>query len=283
LSKALNDRILSCARAWQVAIERMAATETSVIVYGKRAGKPVVIKVVKREDDEWRCGDIAARFGARGVAQVYEHAPGAALFERLSPGEPLAALCLEGRDEEATHILAGLLGRMAPLEPPSWCATVEQWGEAFARYLESADTRVPRDLVEPAQRIYVELCATQRNPGLLHGDLHQYNVLSDRGRGWCAIDPKGVVGELEYEIGAALRNPYERPELFASLDIVERRLDQFGEALGLDVERARAWSFAQAVLSAVWSAEDGHPSGPAALLLARALEKSSALRAEYLA
>ena len=83
MSKELNDRVVACARAWGVAIERTVATPTSLLVHGKRAGKPVVLKVVKEEGDEWRCGEIAAKFGGRGVAQVYEHMPGAALFEKL--------------------------------------------------------------------------------------------------------------------------------------------------------------------------------------------------------
>jgi streptomycin 6-kinase len=108
-------------------------------------------------------------------------------------------------------------------------------------------------------------------------------VLSDRARGWCAIDPKGVVGELEYELGAALRNPLDRPDLFASLEIVERRLEQFGLALGVDTSRARGWCFAQAVLAAIWSFEDGHAAeAEAALTLARSLLDSSALRADFL-
>jgi streptomycin 6-kinase len=120
-------------------------------------------------------------------------------------------------------------------------------------------------------------------PALLHGDLHHYNVLSDRARGWCAIDPKGVVGELEYELGAALRNPIDRPDLFAKLDVVERRLEQFGLALGLDISRARGWCFSQAVLSAIWSLEDGHAAeADAALQLARVLLDSSALRGDFL-
>ena len=32
------------------------------------------------------------------------------------------------------------------------------------------------------------------------------NVRFDSGRGWLAIDPKGVFGELEYEVGAVVRN-----------------------------------------------------------------------------
>ena len=284
MSKELNDRILTCVRAWSVTIERTVASETSVVVLGKREGRPVALKVVKHAGDEWRCGEVAALFGGRGVVQVYQHMPGAALFERLDPGEPLAALSLAGRDEEATEILAMLLGRMSPKDPPPWCPTVDQWGSAFAPFLTSDDSRIPRDLVEPAQRIYADLCATQRNPALLHGDLHHYNVLSDRARGWCAIDPKGVVGELEYELAAALRNPFDRPELYASLDVVERRLEQFGMVLGLDVSRARGWCFAQSVLSQIWEIGDGHDveaSSPE-LRLARALLDSTSLRSDFL-
>jgi streptomycin 6-kinase len=145
------------------------------------------------------------------------------------------------------------------------------------------DERLPSTLLDPAQRIYADLCRTQREPALLHGDLHHYNVLSDRSRGWCAVDPKGVVGELEYELGAVLRNPIDRPDLFATIEIVERRLEQFGLVLGLDVSRARGWCFAQAVLSAIACIEDGDAAeADAALMLARALLDSSALRADFI-
>src|SRR5512134_2654753 len=133
VANELSDRTVFCARAWGVAIERTMATPTSLIVHGKRGDKPVVLKIVKQQGDEWRCGEIAAKFGGRGVVQVYEHMAGAALFEKLDPGEPLAALTLAGRDEEATDILAMMLGRMAPGEPPEGCATVEQWGGGFVR------------------------------------------------------------------------------------------------------------------------------------------------------
>lgn len=66
-----------------------------------------------------------------------------------------------------------------------------------------------------------------------------------------------MVGEIEYEIGALLRNPYEKPELFAQPSTVERRLKLLASRLSLDFRRALAWGFAQAVLSAIWGVEDG--------------------------
>jgi streptomycin 6-kinase len=252
-------------------------------VFGTRGKLRVVLKVARAPGDEWRGGEIAAAFGGRGVAQVYERADGAVLLERLSPGTQLADLVLRGRDDEATKILGALLGRMSPGDPPPVCATIEIRCGDFERYLTGADERVPRDLVVHAQRVYAELAAGQRNPALLHGDFHHYNVLLDDKRGWVAVDPKGMVGELEYEIGAALRNPWERPELLASVDTIERRLELFRDALGIDVDRARAWSFAQGVLSAVWSVEDGQAVDDrhAGLRLARAIAESPAFRADF--
>jgi streptomycin 6-kinase len=128
---------------------------------------------------------------------------------------------------------------------------------AFERYSASGDRRIPAALVEEARQWFISLARSQQAPRLLHGDLQHYNVLFDSRRGWLAIDPKGVVGEAEYEVGAVLRNPFERPDLFVATGMVERRLTRLSDRLSLSVDRALAWSFAQAVLSAIWSVEDG--------------------------
>jgi streptomycin 6-kinase len=258
------DRIHQHAGEWGVIVERTFETASSVIAFGSRGNQPVVLKVVKRPGDEWRSGEILEAFQGNGVVRVYEHAPGAVLTERLIPGNSLVSLVLNGTDEEATDILADVIQRMsagessmAPIELPNACATVQDWGKGFERYIATGDNLIPTDLVKAGQRVFWNLCASQRRPKLLHGDLQHYNVLFDSNRGWLAIDPKGVVAELEYEIGAALRNPFERPELFLSRATIERRIKQFSNKLNLDRERVLAWAFAQAVLSAIWAIEDG--------------------------
>jgi streptomycin 6-kinase len=216
--------------------------------------------VLRKRGDEWRCGEALEAFDGRGVVRVYEYIEGAVLLEGLNPGTSLAELALGGRDVEATEILAGVIQRMASpgksMESP---ATVQDWGKGFEHYLASGDAQIPHDLVERGQLLYMRLSASQRSVGLLHGDLQHSNVLFDHERGWVAIDPKGVVGEIEYEIGASLRNPQQRPDLFASAVAVERRLALYARRLKLDAERALQWAFAQAVLSGVWSVEDGAP------------------------
>lgn len=253
-----EERLAEHARAWGVAVEETLETPSSLVAFGSRGRLPVVLKVVRRPCDEWLSGEALEAFGGRGTVRALEHVGGAVLLERLDPGTPLAAVSLGGRDEEATEIIAGVIGRMRPSPaPPGAFVTVEEWGEGFGLYLSSGDRQIPGDLVEQAQGAYLDLCASQRGARLLHGDLQHYNVLFDAARGWVAIDPKGVVGEVEYEIGASLRNPYERPELFASPATIEKRIRLYEAALGLDAERALRWGFSQAVLSALWGVEDG--------------------------
>jgi streptomycin 6-kinase len=275
----LLDRIQRHAREWGVLVQDTLETESSVISFGTRDVREVVLKVIKRTGDEWSSGEVLEAFDGHGVVRVQEHAPGAVLTERLRPGNSLVEMSLSGRDLEATDILADVMRRMAARassmsqrELPA-CPTVHDWAKGFERYLATGDPQVPRALVEEGRDAFFDLCASQHEPLLLHGDLQHYNVLFDSNRGWLAIDPKGVVGELEYEIGAVLRNPYENPQLFISQSTIERRLKQFTKKLNLNYERTLQWSFAQAVLSAIWSVEDGFAVAPTnpALRLAEAI------------
>ena len=126
-------------------------------------------------------------------------------------------------------------------------------------------------MLDRARGLQRDLLSMQQPTRLLHGDLHHDNVVLDAARGWLAIDPKGVIGEPAYEVGAALRNPAGDPRWFAVPSILDRRARIFAERLGLDVPRILAWGYAQAVLAAVWAIEDG--TDPAAgLATAAALE-----------
>jgi streptomycin 6-kinase len=274
-ARPLTERIEECIREWNISVERTEETESSVLAFGTRGEQAVVLKVVRAPGDEWRSGEILEAFASGGTVRALAHLPGAVLLERVHPGTSLVPLVLAGRDDEATMIIADIVQRMSRSALPSVALpTVEDWGLGFQRYLATGDRQVPIPLVERAQRTYYDLCASQRRARLLHGDLQHYNVLLDSGHGWVAIDPKGVIGEVEYELGASLRNPVERPELWASPQIVARRLDLYATRLRLDADRALHWAFAQAVLSALWSIDDGVPvdaTNPA-LMLADAIQ-----------
>ena len=71
------------------------------------------------------------------------------------------------------------------------------------------------------------------------------------------FDPKGVIGEPAYEVGAFLRNP--SPGLLARENpraLMARRVDQIVERLEFDRQRIVGWGMSQAVLTAIWCVED---------------------------
>ena len=270
----LDDRKQDLTRRWHVSVDDWIDTPSSAIAFGQRDGHPVVLKVVKTQNDEWNAGSIVTAFEGRGFVRVFEHEAGAMLIERAVPGTSLVDIVRAGRDEEAIDILAGVMNAMGPREAPAGCATAEHWGRAFVAYRASGDVQVPAALVQAAEETYFELCATQRATRLLHGDYQHYNVVFDQSRGWLAIDPKGVVAEREFEVGPFLRNPHGMREFYSDSAVVERRLTRLCSACHFDYGRAVRWAFAQAVLSAIWGVEDDGfvKADNPGLLLARAVE-----------
>ena len=266
-------RLHQYARAWNVDVSAVVHAPLSLVAYGTRGDTPVVLKVLTEPGDEWWSGEVAGAFEGRGMTRVYEHAGGALLLERLRPGQPLTRVAIGESDAEATSILASLVAAMSPGPAPRHSPNVEVWVDGFDRYVLSGDRRIESTLVAEARDTFVELAESQRDVRLLHGDLQHSNVLLDAERGWLAIDPKGVIGEVEYELGAILRNPVERPDLFTDRATIERRVDQLAAELRLDRRRIVRWAFAQAVLSAIWEIEDGGSSGPddPVVVLARVL------------
>ena len=276
VGETLEARLAVTAEAWRVVIADTIETPTSLIARGTRDGEAVVLKIVKLPGDEWHSGAVVRAFGEHGVVRALEHSAGALLLERLVPGHSLLELSLGGRDDEATEIIADVIGRMAPAPAPVGTPTVMDWGRAFDWYAGSGDRSIPRDVSSKAHAAYVELAESQRHTRLLHGDLQHYNILYDDHRGWLAIDPKGVIGDLEFELAAALRNPQGRPELFADRSVIQRRITRYSTLLDLDADRIMGWAFCGAVLSAIWAIQDGHSERAieGALSLARALAPS---------
>ncbi len=261
------------AAEWNVTLEETRETPSSLLGFGVRSGARVVLKLTKRSGDESHSGKVLKAFAGDGAVRVLESETDAVLLERVEPGVSLVELVTRGDDDEATRILAGIISKLAHHEAPVECPTVTDWARGFDSHLQSGNQQIPLSLVHEAREIYQELAATQRATMLLHGDLQHYNVLFDQDRGWVVIDPKGVVGELEYEIGAMIRNPIEHPDFFTNPATINRRLEILTAALHLDHARALRWSFAQSVLSEIWGIEDGYAVTPAnpALLLAQTL------------
>jgi streptomycin 6-kinase len=223
-------------------------------------GTAAVLKLCFPEDKEFRTETEALRlFDGRGAARLFrlDLERGAMLLERCEPGVPLAAV---EDDEEATAIAARVMRRLwRPAPPAHSFPLVSDWAQGLDRLrrrFEGGTGPLPAALVEEAEALFAWLIPSQADPALLHGDFHHDNVLSARREPWLAIDPKGVVGELAYDAGTLLREPPELLNTPRLGEVLERRLDQLSEELGLDRARVHGWALAQAVLAAYWGLED---------------------------
>jgi len=199
-------------------------------------------------------------FDGHGIVRLLEADcdQGALLLERLKPGTPLSSLT---DDELATSIAIQVMGQLWKLVPSEHSfPTAAEWAAGLKRLrerFEGGTGPFPVRLVEGAETLFGELIGSMGEEVLLHGDLHHQNILAAERQPWLALDPKGVVGEPAYEVGALLRNPM--PQLLAKPRperILARRVDQLAEGLGFERARVVGWGLAQAVLAAWWSFED---------------------------
>src|SRR5678816_902590 len=109
-------RFESRAREWRVSIGRSCETPNSLIGFGRRDNTDVVLKVIKREGDEWWSGNVLSAFGGRGCVRALEHAGGAVLMEYLRPGNPLSGLVRQGEDDQATSVLCDVIAGLSRTE-----------------------------------------------------------------------------------------------------------------------------------------------------------------------
>ena len=240
-------------------------------------GTSAVLKMSFPQEKEFKTEAKALRlFDGRGVCRMLrlDRDRGAMLLEKCEPGSPLTTM---QDDDEAMSIAADVLRLMwRPAPPQHSFPLVSDWARGFDRLrmrYSGGTGPMPIALVERAESLFADLIASQAEPVLLHGDFHHENVLSARREPWLAIDPKGVVGETAYDVATLLREP---PELAHDPDagrILERRLDQLSEELGLDRDRLNGWALAQSVLAAYWGLEDSGRVWDEALVFARLLSR----------
>lgn len=260
--KRLPALIADCAQRWSLMVlPPFELLSYNYVAPAVRAdGTDVVLKVGVPNPELLTEIEALRLFDGHGIVQLLEadRDQGALLLERLKPGTLLSSL---SDDQQATSIAAQVMRQLwKPVPSGHPFPTVAKWALGLKRLRNhfGGDTGpFPSTLVEAAETLFADLIDSMSEPVLLHGDLHHFNILAAERQPWLALDPKGVVGEPAYEVGALLRNPM--PDILAEPDvkrILARRVDQLADELGFDRDRLVGWALAQAVLSAWWSFED---------------------------
>lgn len=222
-------------------------------------------------------------FENNGAIKVIAYNPerSAALLQQAIPGTSLKLLYPQNVDkvmEIYVDVVRKLHRQVAtenkhPYTSQYTYRNVKEWLAALDNITSPL---LPAELMSKAIQLKRELLNTTSEEKILHGDLHHDNIIQDR-HAWRVIDPKGIVGELGFEIAAfdfihqsELENNLDIPSLF------KNRIEKFSHKSGLEATRLAQWVYVRLMMSAAWFVEDqGDPEQ--AIVLARQLLASKIL------
>ncbi|MGA4719910.1 aminoglycoside phosphotransferase family protein [Fictibacillus nanhaiensis] len=218
-------------------------------------GREVVLKFVfdeKEFEAELRALQLLSGESTVKVL-AFEKERGIMILERIQPGHTLAEI---EDEDKATLIAANVMKKlMVPAPVGSNLPTVFDRENSLKRIYQEYNSYHPvsKATIEEALFITEKLNTSIDKPYLLHGDLHHYNILAN-GDFWTIIDPKGLIGDREYEVVQYLLN--KLPEHGVE-ELAEKRIDTFVDVLNLNKERVLLRAYSHAVLATCWTIEGG--------------------------
>jgi streptomycin 6-kinase len=237
-------------REWQITVGRCydSSTEALVAEATRADGTPAVLKLmIPRPGGHARKAITFLRLAAGdGCVRLLrsDEGLGALLLERL--GRSLDQLGLPiGQRHEILSAAAARIWRPAP-----GCGLPT--GADHGRFLTSFITRTWTELGRPCSARAVDYalaCAVRRigahddeRAVLVHGDVHQWNVLEAAG-GYKLVDPDGLLAEAELDLGIVMR---EDPVELMHGDPHERAR-WLARRCGLDAAAIWEWGVAERV------------------------------------
>ena len=234
----------------------IASTHTADLYKARQGEQFVVLKLLKAlgAADEKNGAAALAHFAGQGAVRLLQHDDRALLLE-YAEGPDLKSLVTDGKDTEATEIIAETLNKLHRQPSPAGTHTFTPLKTRFRSLFKKAHGSGGDSFYTQAAKIAQELLDDPKNICVLHGDIHHENIIrSDRG--WLAIDPKGIYGERTFDAANTLCNPVGLPDLVLNENRLLQTAGILARGLDIDIQRLLKFTYAYTALSAAWSLED---------------------------
>ncbi len=210
----------------------------SYVLEGFQREAPIILKLSPDDDLIDKEAQALDAFKEFGAVSLLDRKDGILLLERAVPGTLLKnSDPKESRIEIACKVMERL--HQSPYFSKGSFPHIEEWLTAIDKEWD-----LPKKHLERARRLKKRLIKkSQGSEILLHGDLHQENILS-HGNGWVVIDPKGVIGCPIHEVWACVEDPMQDLRCLSSY-------------FGYPFQDVAEWYYVRLILAACWQAEDG--------------------------
>ncbi len=179
----------------------------------------------------------------------------AILVERARPGYSMDVHFDSdpfGCVDPALEVLKSILS-----QPPTGFTEIHLLDDWFDRFRRFRETDFPQDYGEKALAIYEKLNQQYDLIYYLHGDFHPGNIVTSDREPFLAIDPKGLIGHVAYDIAVFLNNLHwcqiGKPGVAEELD---KALIKFSRTFEIAERDLREAAYAFMVIGAWWNFED---------------------------
>ena len=248
---------------------------------GTHGDDRVVLKLLTAEgaEDEDDGALALQYYGGNGAVRLLDRAEGAHLME-YAGDEELAEVVWRGDDLDAAAIIADVLNKLhapRPGVPVPAMRTLRRRFRDLFRQAERDQAAGDNSIYVRGARMAEHLLTTAHDEVILHGDMQHHNVRRHPERGWLAYDAKGLFGERTYDAANTLCNPCNASALVTSEARFLAVSDVLAKGMGLPVGRLRAFVFAYACLSVVWSGVDDTSSATRETLIVAQFAEPHAL------
>ncbi len=252
----LTQKIAELTKLWS--LSKIEPVENMTFNYVAKAKKynelPVVLKISCDESAWIHEKKALDYFNHQGSIAILAHHQEyhALLLEQAMPGISLKSL-YPLQEEYVMDCYVEVMQKLHcnHLPYPKDFPHIQDW-------LKSIDqaTALPNHLIQKAISLKNDLIKSSTKDIFLHGDLHHDNVLQ-HSEAWLAIDPKGVIGEAEFELAAFDFLTVDEINQVANIaSIFKERLGKLAQKSHFDSNRLYHWVFVRLVLKAAWQVED---------------------------
>lgn len=203
------------------------------ILSGYQNGYPIVLKLSLDESSLEKEMNALRAFSGYGGISVLNHQRDALLLQRAVPGTTLK------NHPKAIQIACAVISNLnkAPIPATHHFPHVTDWLSTLDK-----SWKIPVEYLEKARSLKKQLLKISYQEILLHGDLHQDNILLNNNE-WLVIDPKGVIG-------------FPINETWACVEDLDNDLKYISNFFGYPLHQVIQWYYVHLILAACWQLED---------------------------